>query len=56
MPVEIRELVIKTDIQSQNTPAAAELDAAQLQALKQHIVQECLRQLEKQQRHNPQER
>ncbi|MEI7187426.1 DUF5908 family protein [Dickeya dianthicola] len=56
MPVEIRELVIKTDIQSQNTPTVAELDAVQLQALKQRIVQECLRQLEKQQRHNPLER
>ncbi|GGB89009.1 MULTISPECIES: DUF5908 family protein [Dickeya] len=56
MPVEIRELVIKTDIQSQNTTAAAELDPAQLQALKQRIVQECLRQLEKRERHHPLER
>jgi len=42
MPVEIRELVIKTEITSAK-PEAAPLQAADLQKLKSQITEECLR-------------
>ncbi|MCL9670886.1 DUF5908 family protein [Citrobacter sp. MNAZ 1397] len=56
MPVEIRELVIKTAIQSQPEPTQMQLDPLQLQALKQQVIQSCLRQLKKNDRKNPLER
>ncbi len=42
MPVEIRELVIKTTISSA-AKAAPPLDADKLLLLRQQIVQDCLR-------------
>jgi hypothetical protein len=56
MPVEIRELVIKTAIQSQPEPTQMQMDPQQLQALKQQIIQACLRQLKKNDTKNPLER
>jgi Family of unknown function (DUF5908) len=45
MPVEIRELVIKTHIVSRLDANAAVPRAEDLQQLKQQIVQECLKAL-----------
>ncbi len=56
MPVEIRELVIKTEIQRQPEAERSRLNTPQLQALKQQIIQECLRQLHQQIKHSPLER
>lgn len=56
MPVEIRELVIKTAIQSQPEPTQTLLDPQQLQALKQQVIQACLRQIRKNDKKNPLER
>lgn len=42
MAVEIRELVIKTEIKSVVTTPHTELPPAQLQQLKQQIVVQCL--------------
>lgn len=50
MPVEIRELVIKTDIVSSDNHTEQALTDEQLQALKQQIIQECLKQLRSKQR------
>ncbi|BBE77745.1 MULTISPECIES: DUF5908 family protein [Phytobacter] len=56
MPVEIRELVIKTAIQSQPEPTQTQLDPQQLQTLRQQVIQACLRQLKTSDRKNPLER
>jgi hypothetical protein len=56
MPVEIRELVIKTEIQSQPQTQQGVMDEQQLKALKQQIVQECLKQLRHQSRNTSFER
>lgn len=56
MPVEIRELVIKTEIVSSSEKAEAGITEQQLQALKQQIVQECLKQLRSKQRSRALER
>ena len=45
MPVEIRELVIKTNISSRNEPEKETLNPEKLSQLKQQIMQECLRAL-----------
>ncbi|MCF6437564.1 MULTISPECIES: DUF5908 family protein [Pseudoalteromonas] len=45
MAVEIRELVIKTAIQSHQETPGHELTEQQVQQLKQQIVQECVKQL-----------
>lgn len=56
MPVEIRELVIKTEIVSETTQSEGVLSEEQLQALKQQLVQECLKQLRGKQRSRALER
>ncbi|QMV15970.1 DUF5908 family protein [Vibrio spartinae] len=56
MPVEIRELVIKTEIQSQPESKQDTLNEQQLNALKQQIIQECLKQLRHRVRNSPLER
>lgn len=43
MPVEVRELIIKTEIKSRPSQAAAGLDADEVKQLKQQIIDECLR-------------
>lgn len=48
MPVEIRELVIKTEIFSSREKVEANLTSKQLSALKQQIVQECLKSMKEQ--------
>lgn len=48
MPVEIRELVIKTEIRSKPVQAEAQLDKEQLKQLKQQIVGECKQMLKNQ--------
>lgn len=45
MTVEIRELVIKTQINTNPAPQPSGLDSAQLGKLKQQIVAQCLRSL-----------
>lgn len=50
MPVEIRELVIKTEIVSRDEQVEGSLSDEQLHALKQQILQECLKQLRNKQR------
>lgn len=45
MPVEIRELTIKTSIVSRPAPAPDALHGAALAALKEQIVQQCLAQM-----------
>ncbi|KUI96891.1 DUF5908 family protein [Vibrio sp. MEBiC08052] len=57
MPVEIRELVIKTEIRSQPEELVQDtMSEQQLHALKQHIIQECLKQLRHYTRNSPLER
>lgn len=43
MPVEIRELVIRTNITSSNTRGESVLETEKLVQLKQQIVQECIK-------------
>ncbi len=43
MPVEVRELIIKTEIKSSASPTSAQLDAQELKRLKQQILDECLK-------------
>jgi hypothetical protein len=45
MPVEIRELVIKTNITSSRDRDKETLSPEKLNLLKQQIMQECLREL-----------
>ena len=45
MPVEIRELVIKTEIVSRDTPPAQGLSLAEMRQLKMQVLAECRRQL-----------
>ncbi len=45
MPVEIRELVIKTNIASSRDREAETLSSEKLSQLKQQILQECLKEL-----------
>lgn len=47
MPVEIRELVIKTTISSQKEHESTTMDPKSLNNLKQQVVQECLKALKK---------
>lgn len=56
MPVEIRELVIKTEIVSSDEQIDGNLTDEQLYALKQQIIQECLKQLRSKQRNRTLER
>jgi hypothetical protein len=56
MAVEIRELVIKTAVQSHKEPTNAVLSEQQLQQMKQQIVQECVKRLGAKQRQNAFER
>ena len=56
MPVEIRELVIKTEIVSRDTHTQTSLNEVQLQSLKQQIVQDCLKQIQGKTRRKPLER
>jgi hypothetical protein len=48
MPVEIRELVIKTEITSTSATHQAQLSDEQLQLIKQQIVAQCLAALKSQ--------
>lgn len=50
MPVEIRELVIITEINSRNDKPQQCMSQEQQNVLKQQIVQECVKQLRKKQR------
>jgi len=43
MPVEIRELIIKTNVISNSHHAPAQLRQEELQALKKQIMEECLK-------------
>ena len=43
MPIEMRELIIKTEIKSQSTRPTASLGTQDLKALRQQIIEECLR-------------
>jgi len=43
MPVEMRELIIKTEIKSRPARQSANLDTQDIKALKQQIIEECLR-------------
>ena len=43
MPVEMRELIIKTEIKSLQTRQSKSLDTQDIKALKQEIIEECLR-------------
>lgn len=52
MAVEIRELVIKTNIVSRNEPERAPIPVEQLLMLKKQIVQECLKALRDKAVHN----
>lgn len=45
MPVEIRELVIKTTINTPKEGKQSSLDSKSLSTLKQQLVQECLKAL-----------
>ena len=45
MPVEIRELVIKTEIVSREPPSPQRLSLAELRSLKKQVLAECRRQL-----------
>lgn len=46
MPVEIRELVIKTEIQSQIKNPQELMNKEQVRQLKQQILDDCLKQLQ----------
>lgn len=52
MPVEIRELIIKTTIESSAKKSADTIDESKLKELRQQIVQECLKTLKNQQQKN----
>ena len=43
MPVEVRELIIKTEIKSLAARQPLNLDAQGIKVLKQQIIDECLR-------------
>jgi len=43
MPVEVRELIIKTEIKSRSVEQSVNLNSQQVKALKQQIIDECLR-------------
>jgi hypothetical protein len=43
MPVEMRELIIKTEIKSRPARQSANLDYQDIKVLKQQIIEECLR-------------
>lgn len=43
MPVEVRELIIKTEIKSQSAKPSTGLTDSDKQKLKQQIIDECLR-------------
>lgn len=43
MPIEIRELVIKTEIKNQPTQPSINPNSQEIKALKQQIMDECLR-------------
>ena len=49
MPVEIRELIIRTNVASQGAKKTGELDAQKLEEMKKQIVEECVSRLRKQQ-------
>lgn len=52
MPVEIRELIIKTQITS-NSALSSDLSEPDLQRLKQEVLAECLRYLRQQKNQQP---
>lgn len=43
MPIEVREIIIKTEIKTQSAGHAMKLAPQDIKALKQQIVDECLR-------------
>jgi hypothetical protein len=43
MPVEMRELIIKTEIKTQSAEQSANFNPQTIKALKQEIIDECLR-------------
>ncbi len=43
MPIEVRELTIKTEIKTQPAGQAMKLEPQDIKALKQQIIDECLR-------------
>jgi DNA recombination-dependent growth factor C len=43
MPVEVRELIIKTEIRTLPAKQSVSLDSHDIKALKQQIIGECLR-------------
>lgn len=56
MPVEIRELVIKTEIVNRDANTQTAMSETQLQRLKHQIVQDCLKQIQGKARNKPLER
>jgi len=42
MPLEIRELVIRVNIEEQAVAPAGNINAKELQALKEKIIRECM--------------
>jgi hypothetical protein len=43
MPIEIRELIIKTEIKNKPTRQSVNPDSQEIKVLKQQIIDECLR-------------
>jgi len=43
MPIEVRELIIKTEIKTQSASQTMKLAPQDIKALKQQIIDECLR-------------
>lgn len=47
MPVEIRELIIKTEIRSQSKPVEEEALSERMKILKKQLLAECKRMIQK---------